>query len=152
MPSPSLAFRAAGVWGDHRADEATDLAVFARRLLSKRASPTAADLRRLLGNEATDTILLRPVTELALYDERRLARAVGARGLNRDTRTIYRSSDSPEFDPQLFGGPPNGDQVAEDIALWLVGGLDGPGGTKVQSDARLYTMDRYQGLLREITP
>ncbi len=47
-------------------------------------------------NDSPDTVLARQVTQIALYEESRLAGALKVK-IDRDTGTIYKSSDIPEY-------------------------------------------------------
>lgn len=159
-PSPSSAFRMGPPWsrvnfkpGLLRAD---DPAGYVRRLLVKRKDLSDADRRLMLGDYSPDTVLARPVSELALYDERSLAAGIKANGLNLATGSLYGDTTSPALvptaptlDPRLFGGSFDALAVTSAINNWIQGntGKDGP-----LSDARIFAIDRYQGTLREVTP
>ena len=101
----------AGAW--LRADWADNAASWARRIimtgdLDQDGSPFQMNderLRRaLLGNESHDTVLVRGVARVALYDERDLAQALGARQLSRragtpQTYSLYAKYDETGTDP-----------------------------------------------------
>ncbi len=153
-PVPVLGFRETGIWSDFRVDREDDLARFVRRVLS---APTRIlnpqEKRELLGDEATDTVLVGPVGQLAVYNERRLAEAIGADGLNRLTDTLYQpvtsSLTDPEYDDQLFGGSVRTSDINLRISLWM----RASGETEDQlavaasdtSDARIFLVSRYLG-------
>ncbi len=53
---------------------------------------------KLIGTASNDTILVKPVSRVALYDERDLALGLRARGLNTQTNTIYLPHDQDDQD------------------------------------------------------
>jgi prepilin-type N-terminal cleavage/methylation domain-containing protein len=118
------------------------------------------DARRdFLGNVSSDTVLCHPVTELALYREQSLATALGANGVNAKTGCLYKeilnANDGPEIDTALWsGGAPSTDIIARDINLWLTGKLQvggpGPNNEFIESDAKLFSIDRYLGQGRKL--
>ncbi len=168
-PSPSQVFRlSTEPFKSNRLDKAQDLAVEVRRLLSHRdleKNPVTGkfwdeDKRKLLGDMASDTVLARPVLELAVYDERTLAAAVGARGVNSGTGTIYSDPSGkklagPEIDQTIFSPAAGPDVIAKNINSWIQGtttkGSTAPK-SAVTSDARIVTLDRYTGTVKEILP
>lgn len=164
-PSPSQAFRqTTAPFNLYRLDKAQDLGAEVRRILAER-EPNNNDTnfvrvkkRQLLGDEASDTVLARPVLELAIYDEQTLASAIGARAVNPGTGTIYsdpagKKLAGPEIDQGIFRKDPI--EIAKDINHWIQGSVPvGKTASKsaVASDARIVTMDRYTGTVREILP
>ncbi len=153
-PSESKEFRT-GTFGKapYRLDTPEDLAARVRRMLSPGANLTARERQQLLGDEATDTVLARPVAELAFYDERRLASAVGARSINGATGSLYGSAadprsipDRPSIDSSLVKN--TGAALAAEIGDWI----QGTGDSSVASDARIFTIDRFLGRPREVLP
>ena len=95
----------------------------------RRARKDELELRaKLLGNASHDTVLVKPVTRLALYDERAMARDIGARGLNA-TGTVYEvydqtdSSAEIEFDddPVARGLPGRRTRIRTRINQWIEG-------------------------------
>lgn len=124
-----------GAWT--RVDRADDLTVWAQRVLTDPdpngdgRAYTAEDTRRrleLAGKASNDTVLMKPVTRLALADERRVARGVRARGLNGDTQSLYkpfrRGQFRSEYDGSVFGladGALDLDQVRKNINSWIIG-------------------------------
>lgn len=156
--SPAQAFRTVPPFSNYRLDRDSDPGRFIRRTLSP-ASPLTVDERRaLLGDRSPDTILARPVTELALYDEARLAASLQSMGLNKATGTVYGDPASPRtvptspmFDSNLFPGGFDAAQVNQNISLWLEGRL-AANGVVVESDARIFTLQRYLGQMQEVTP
>jgi hypothetical protein len=163
-PRPSVLGRStnpADVW--KRADLASDLRRFARRILTSRDLMTGAspnEAQRLLGDRSADTVLVRPVWMLALYDERRLASAIGAE-IDPVTGCIYKSGTNlPEFVNNI-PGPAN--MVGRRIRQWIEGDTNfddevrkraissASGGGIRRGDApeaRLFTIDGFTGNLR----
>ncbi len=155
--SPATLFRNGAPWSDYRFDSTDRPEVLVRRAVARAgASSTFAknDLPKLLGDLATDTVLTRAITELALYDENELAGAIGARGLNNATHSIYGGSrvnsapTEPRIDQALFGGSFDAAAVNQRINEWILG----VGEDTKPSDVRLYTVDRYSGQAREVLP
>jgi prepilin-type N-terminal cleavage/methylation domain-containing protein len=145
-----------------RPDQAEDLYVYTRRLLSRPEGPNAGvgqvslDRRvELMGDISADTILAGVVSSISLYEERSLAGAIGARGLNRKTGSLYgdpnaadRVPDSPTIDRNLF---PTFDPVSVRRAIdeWMIGTYVS-NGRAVESDALLYNVDLITGQPVEI--
>lgn len=151
-PAPVLGFRETAMpWSDpkFRVDREPDLGRFVRKVL---ADPTLsqAQRRQLLGDEATDTVLVGPVGQLAVYNEKRLANAIGADGVNRFTDTLYApiagSVSGPEYDSGLFGSVSNA-EINLRIALWMRASELPAGGLPASdtSDARIFLVSRYLG-------
>jgi prepilin-type N-terminal cleavage/methylation domain-containing protein len=138
-------------------------ALQARRLLARSGrGVAAADVRAVLGDLSPDTILLRPVVELALYNERDLASGIGARDLNPATSTLYGDPDSPRTLPlsptmdltQFPDGRPDAD-VRRDISAWIEGRFRpaaSAAASPVASTARVFTVQRYRGQVEEVQP
>ncbi len=158
-------FRQSGVFQTYRIDQlrldgqvVQDQAAWVRRVLER---PTLADNQRrdLLGDRSTDTVLARPVTEIALYDERQMASSIGARGVNRTTGTLYEpapqggpvAGQSPQLDATLFTGAPAQIEIARRIGQWIEGRYE-DNGNPVASTARIFTLQRYLGQVQEVTP
>lgn len=159
-PSPQTLFRATTLpWSTNRLDRAENTASAARRVLSTAdAVISAIDKRLLLGDASIDTVLARPVAELAIYDENKLAGAIGARGVNAATGCLYGVApgnrgrllypQEPALDQRLFQSF-DAMAVANKINDWIQGST---GVTGASSDARLIAVDRYQGAAREVAP
>jgi type II secretory pathway pseudopilin PulG len=167
----SARFRSARPYADCRADQlrlqdkiAPDAATWVRRVLTRTdfgSATNPADMNRqlLLGDECVDTVLVRPVTELALYQEQTMAAAIGAASLNRFTGTIYadQAGDVPPrpiIDTTLFGaGAPSPDTVCDRVDEWIFGRYaPSAGGAPVASDARIFTIEPYLGQVQELVP
>jgi prepilin-type N-terminal cleavage/methylation domain-containing protein len=151
-PAPVLGFReTTAPWSDakYRVDREPDLGRFVRKVM---ADPTLsqAQRRQLLGDEATDTVLVGPVGQLAVYNEKRLANAIGADGVNRFTDTLYKpvagTVNGPEYDDGLFGSISD-TEINLRIGLWMRASSDTAGGLPAQdtSDARIFLVSRYLG-------
>ncbi len=167
-------------WGDERdldanqrtlrVDLAEDYEVWAGRILNSsdlnadgiaygRDDGTLRD--QLIGTASNDTVLVKPVSRIALYDERQLAMGIGARGLNSVTGTIYEPQDQDEtmvaigFDMTLFSGVNEG-QVLERIDQWISGNTTFVDNGDFQLDfddepqSRLYLVQSYTGELKEV--
>jgi len=152
-PVPADEFRDDSPFDVARADQAGDLLGFARRALI-RPDLTIAERRELLGDLSVDTVLVRPVTEMALYQEAKMLAALGTRP-NRVTGTIFAppsdTAVSAVFDPALLPQGVDAEQMQQNINAWLVGEF-GLGGDIVVSDARIFIVQRFLGQMQEITP
>lgn len=180
-PSQAVGFREQREpYRSFRIDRATDIGLFVRQVLAPRsgqgfATPVeAARTRRLLiGGESIDSVLARPITELALYEERSLAAGVGAAALNIGTGTLYGNRNNirawptaPVYDISLFrrsppgsGSQPTPIQISNRIAAWIEGrdwtqdsSSHGaaPAGFQPVSESRLFVIQRNGGQLREV--
>jgi len=159
-PAPTLAFRdgamAAAPWNDPalRVDRAEDLGRFVRRVLADPAL-SLADRRDLLGDRASDTVLLGPVGQLAVYNERRMANAIGADGVNRQTLTLYQPIEgtvrTPTYDAALFGGLDQRN-INTRISQWIraTDDLTGAAVASETSDVRMLVVSRYLGIPVEV--
>jgi prepilin-type N-terminal cleavage/methylation domain-containing protein len=139
--------------------EADDLELWARRFLTRVDQTNAGGLeqrrREVLGIDSVHTVLAGPVAELALYEERELARAVGARGLNQETDSLYAPrSNRPVLDDALFQGNANQPAVEVLASKWLEGRID-PAEDGVpnvgDAQARIFAINAFFGDLVEIT-
>lgn len=155
--SPATSFRNAAPWSEYRFDSTDRPEVLVRRAVARAAADPyfmKNELPLVLGDQAVDTILTRAITELALYDEKELVGAIGARDVNKATNTIYGGTKAntapslPRIDPILFGSSFNAEQVPVLINDWILG----VGDQTKPSDVRLYTVDRYSGQAREVLP
>lgn len=158
LPLNITGFRGGPPWSEARADQVVDLAGFARRVLGRVPS---ADQRKILGDLSPDTVLARPVTEIALYQEARLARDIRAR-LNPVTGTLYANPNppgsgpgpaGPTLDPGALPAGMNADETARAITRWIEGRFRATGATEfAPSDARILTLQRYLGQAQEVRP
>ncbi len=150
----------------NRIDMADDIEVWANRLVSSSdltgdGFPYGNDddsIRfQLIGNVSNDTILVKPVTRLALYDERKLAIGVSARGVNQVTQTLYQPADQEdvnariEFDPALFSSLNESELVAK-INQWVDGdtNFDDTLDLDDEPESRIYLIQPYTGELKEV--
>lgn len=83
LPSPEIDFRRTGPWNTlaYRPDRQSDHQKLVRTALNDPAL-SQADLDKLIGDEASDTVLARPVGQVALYDVRELARSLRKSGVS----------------------------------------------------------------------
>ena len=138
-------------------NQAEDLRSWAVRAAVSRDPAVLAAITEILGNESSDTVLARAVTDIALYRERRMAQMLGLRGLNRQTDTIYEPGDEPEIDSALFRDATlASDRVALEtrITQWIEGRLaiedNDAAGTAAEADSAIYTISAYFGDLVEV--
>ncbi|MGP1273023.1 MAG: type II secretion system protein [Phycisphaerales bacterium] len=147
--------------------ETDDLELWTRRVVSSTAGsligtdPTVPfeerDARRaVLGDLSPHSVLAAPVWELSLYIERDLARAVGARGVNRRTGTLYLPAGDTVVEPTLDDGVTTLalDEVGVLASKWLEGRLvpaDVGGRSPAESTGRLFAVNAYFADLVEIT-
>ncbi|MEO1717571.1 MAG: prepilin-type N-terminal cleavage/methylation domain-containing protein [Planctomycetota bacterium] len=131
-------------------NEIDDLELWARRALSN-VDVTDEDRRVLFGNESVHTVLAGPVTELSLYEERDLSRAVGGRGLNQDTDTLYLAGEGePVVDRRIYD---RGERLlVRNASRWIEGReLIGSGVPQTDSTAQVFAVNAFFGDLVEIT-
>jgi prepilin-type N-terminal cleavage/methylation domain-containing protein len=153
-PRATAAARGGRPFDDYRFDRGADLAALARRALHNdlfqggiMSNPD--DLSKLLGDMSGDTVLCRAVEQIALYKEAELAAALQVR-LEPETGTIYKVAKAPEYVTGL-----NADDV-ENMRRWLEGDSNLTGGDTDWLDendlpaARLYTLQRYTGVLQPV--
>jgi len=144
-----------------RVDWAEDTRKWAARSLGRAQSQSLE--AEILSNNSNDTVLVKSVNRLALYDERRLARGLGGR-LNQDTGTIYEAYDANQgisFDRTQFANA-SLDQIRRNINAWIEGDTSGgPGGPTADifdgqideddsPDSAMFTLQGYTGELTEI--
>lgn len=177
-PRPSTKDRIGGerpnadqVW--LRVDRSEDLVRWARSVLEAPPfNPRTGALRRppfrdnipdgqpeYLGIDSNDTVLVKPVTRIAVYDERRLAADLGARSLNAATGTIYApvaadgSGDQKiRFDGSLFRNGFDADVVRRNINSWIEGdtNFDRDIDDDDVPEARIYLVRPLTGELTEV--
>lgn len=138
-------------------NEAEDLRSWAVRAAVTTETGVVDERAQIIGNESSDTVLARPVTDLAMYRERRMAQMLGLRGLNKQTDTIYKPGDDPEIDTALFrDGTLASDRLLLEtrITQWIEGRLaiesNALAGTAAEADSAIYTISAYFGDLVEI--
>lgn len=158
-------FRGTAPYDVKRIDQADDYASFVAEVLGDAAlnpvilPPNAlTDAQRLLGDASLDTVLCLPVTDIALYSERSLANAIGARQLNRGTDTLYGEAGGsglptePRFDTALFATAPTVGELQERVNDWINVQASGPPESNARFDARIFSLARYLSQLQEVTP
>ncbi len=163
-PGPSASWRNSGVFNAYRADRADDISRFVLRILnaplggSGPAVLSEDDRRSLLGWECSDVILAKPVSQVALYEEAKLAAALGVR-VDRTTDCIYQpfvpgTSVSPELVARADLA-----NFTRDINRWISGDtnlngsyetVSGSGQVLDAPEARIFTIDRYTGALQTV--
>lgn len=139
----------AGPCNANRLDISPDLAQSVRCILT---SPgfSAAERAELLGDGSSDTVLAAPVTQLALYDETKLAAGLDVE-LDRTTGTVYRAVGVGGVTSPRFVNGARG----EDINNWINGdtNLNGQVESSDGGDAplaKLFAMNRYTGVPRAL--
>lgn len=150
----------------NRVDLSDDLLAWATRVLNTPdltgeglafGADDAALREQLIGTASNDTVLVKPVTRVALYDERKLALAVGARGVNPVTNTIYQAHDQGDrdvnimYDSTLFDSF-NADDIRDEINMWIDGdtNFDGQFDLDDEPESRIYLIQAYTGDLKEV--
>ena len=89
--------------------------------------------QKLLGDQSSDTVLVRPVGQLAVCSEKRLAQAIGAM-LDRNTECLYQSTAPPvpaaNREPRFVnvGGYAWADANTIDVNNWIEGQPTGSSG------------------------
>ena len=161
-------FDAASPFAVFDVEQQEDTAMAVNRLLSGSGKQRLAALfpslgadvaiQTLFGSRSTDMILTRPVYSISLTDERRLASAIGLRGLNRDTSSMYRRIDPAAPSTQLpiddglatFTGTGTVEsEMMTRVSQYITSRPD-TWGEQISLEARVYTMSRYAGQLQEV--
>lgn len=146
-----------------RVDRVDNLANWARSVTKL---PDYADVAALIGCRSVDSALACSVNLLALYDERKMAQAIGARGVNKVTGTIYGGAvpplntaaeipKAPNIDLSLWPSSSlasnNAERVQMLINSYMINALKfsdvdaGGPNSNLDADARLFRMDTYFG-------
>lgn len=164
-PSPSLKFRGDPPFNLFRADQVTSPLRYAQSvLLTERTPPPGnrairpEEKRQLLGDVSSDTVLARPVPEIAVYNLQRLAGAIGARRMNAQTGCLYAPPGStanyPHLDPGLFSVALPAANITARVNAWIE--ATDPVVRETQSPAaRIFTITRrgeVQVMLQEVSP
>ncbi len=149
--------RAAGTLGVTKLEQAADLTAAVRRILDSGSPLTIEEKRDALGDRSRDTILVRPVSQLAILDERKMVQQFGqgAGQLNRVTNSLYGDPaatttvpTTPRIDTSLFGGA-TPVEVNSWVSQWIVGSYQSRDGAV--GEARIFNIDKVSGLAREVT-
>jgi hypothetical protein len=161
MPGPNAGWRSSGIYSQFRSDQSDDAIRFVTRLLNApgagAGSLSETERRDLLGWESSDIVLARPVTQLALYDEGKLAAGIGAR-VDRVTGCLYVPFSTATGTP-AYVTRANPGNFTRDINRWIMGDTDLDGQHRVAGDtgesedapeARIFTIDRYTGGLQPV--
>lgn len=150
MPAESVAFRGQAPWNTqaYRVDQADRHDRFVEGVKSAFAS-NQTQLRRLIGDEASDTVLAKGVSQVVVYNVRRLASAIGARRVNRDSRCLYSNTMTPMIDVSAFSGSTTAQDVTGLANMWFEHRLV-VGGNTVDSDAIILAVDRTTGEANEV--
>lgn len=124
---------------------------YVRRVLAWPNSGPAPTLniqqkRAILGDGSPDAILCKSIGQIALCSERRLARAIGVE-TDPTTGCIYKNPASlaapqPEFLTNVD---------IDNVNAWIEGHLTDTNGDTIDSDCRIFTIQRYLGWLQEVT-
>lgn len=103
----------------------------------------------LLGRSSTDMVLARPVTQIALCDESRIASAIGARLrdwpalIERDEASAANPGAARFNDSALEGL--DGAGVTVKINAWIDGVMDQQRNGQIEVESKVFTFDRYTG-------
>jgi prepilin-type N-terminal cleavage/methylation domain-containing protein len=144
-------FRTATPWSTYRGDQTDDAERFVRSVMATPlATLTLADRRKLIGNEASDTVLAKPVGQLAVYDEKRMLAALRVRP-DPDTQTVYQDPEQMATPAPAFVSTVSVPQTLDDLNAWVEGHMTDGGGNEVPSDCRIFGIQRYLGTLQELT-
>ncbi|MEM9373150.1 MAG: hypothetical protein AAGA55_05855 [Planctomycetota bacterium] len=112
-----------------------------------------------IGIQSNDTVLVKPVSRFAVYDERRMAQDIGARSLNAGTGTIYRAvvpdgsgDNAIRYDESLFRDGLSSEGIRDRVNAWIEGDTndDGEIDDEDEPQARLYLVRPLTGELVEV--
>jgi prepilin-type N-terminal cleavage/methylation domain-containing protein len=141
-----------------RPDLEPDPVKFVRRVSAAPATGqgalTIAQRQKLLGDLSDDTVLAKPVAQLAVCSEKRLAGAIGVRPdpktecLYQDVSTLPNINREPTF--VLVNGAPFSATNVMQVNDWIEGHLT-VNGNAVDSDCRILAVNRYLGTLQELS-
>ncbi len=180
--NPSMAARQVSPWSytdasgarPFRVDLEADPERFVRRVSAwpvgaapMNTSPVAVQLKQqLLGDVSGDTVLAKPVGQLALCNEKKLAAAIGVR-LDPVTNCLYKdvsATANPAVPPAqreptfvALNSPMTSGPIYTAINNWVEGHLlnpsppPPPASPLIDSDCRIYSIQRYLGTLQEIS-
>jgi prepilin-type N-terminal cleavage/methylation domain-containing protein len=131
-------------------------------VMAANAGEVRSDRQALLGRISTDMVLTRPVTQIALLDETRLARALGVelpRGWNAVVQPLDPSRTNLDLDDREPAFPiaadgPNG--AAARVNAWIEGDSNNDGqygqtdptrpvANRDEVEAKVFVFDRYTG-------
>ncbi len=142
-------FNIEGLRADREGRE--DPVKFARSWLNRKYTATLTnDRRAVIGRRSSDMVLARPVMQIAVYNEQKLAAGLKVR-VNNTSGSLYLSPTDPaNLNAQPMYAEPI---VLADIDLWLEGdtNLDNAVSDNTGADrpeAKLFAIDRLTGVLR----
>lgn len=172
LPRPSSVGRTSNEpYRSYRFDTTQDVRRLARRAITNPArlnqGPGGGTLitdvqrRQLVGDESTDTVLVGAVSQIALYREMDLARALGAT-LSRDTGCVY-AGPQPDgtWTPRFVSVQGLSErQIGQRIGQWIEGDGDFDGFIRPvfaggdesgeRTESRIYIIDRSTGDVRQV--
>ncbi|MFO0832824.1 MAG: prepilin-type N-terminal cleavage/methylation domain-containing protein [Phycisphaerales bacterium] len=148
-----------GAGGSNDPTQAPSLESYVKQVLGRpvlRGGGAMSHLAKLIGDSSPDTVLAMPLTEVALYDEARMASAIGATRLNATTGCLYDNTTTPAIDvsQRLWGvGGMTVDDVQKRVDAYITRNATGdlPDST-VPLEARVFTVQRYMGQMQEVSP
>lgn len=119
---PTLSNGSIGLLDWRRVDRAENLVSWARGVMAL----STDDAEKLIGSRSTDCVTTGAVTLLALYEESRMAAALGAKGLNPVTGTIYGTTPADRAPVGAANEAPKAPNI--DVSLWADGTFVAAGG------------------------
>lgn len=130
--------------------------VLGKNLPGASASPGISqnihEKRQLIGRLSGDMVLARPVMQVAVYNERKMAQAFGVQ-LDRFTDCVY---GAPTFDaggyPDYALYHPTCSLNIDKISQYIEGdeNLDNAVTVADRTNSRIYAIDRYSGALKKV--
>ncbi len=135
-------------------DGREDPVKFIRSWLTRQHTTTLVnDRRTVIGRRSSDMVLARPVMQIAVYNEQKLAAGLRAR-VNNTSGSLYLDPNDMVNNPNHV--PKYADPIyLSDINLWLEGDTSGPTGipdgyitADDRPEAKLFAIDRLTGVLR----
>lgn len=159
LPRPSSIGRNAPTY--LRADLSPDLRQMVQTFLHdpRVANVPQAQRDEVLSRSSSDCVMVKPVRVLALTDESALAGSLGVR-VDETTRCLYSVNPTDvsgglTLKPRLVNGPTGSnplDTVSVGRAIEFYDNPTNTGTTRTQTgEVRVYTVDRYSGILKELT-
>jgi hypothetical protein len=150
----------------HDPTQASSLEAFVRQQINnpQLRAGNPPDITKILGDVSPDTVLAMPVTEIALYDEARMASAIGVVRLNPITNSLYGNMEDetlaptvPEFDrsTRTWGGAvPDAQDIQARVDAYMTRDAHTPRvlDESTSFEARVFTIQRYMGQLTEVSP
>lgn len=135
---PTLSSGAMGKTDWRRVDRADNLVSWARGVMAL----SSDDAEKLIGARSSDSVTTGSVLLLALYEESRMAEAIGAKGLNAVTGTIYGTTPSDRAPVGTATESPKAPNI--DVSLWQDGTFVKAGGADyVKSERAQILVNSY---------